>query len=234
MADYIALDVETTGLSPYKDRIIEIGALKVSGGEVVARFQSLVRYEFPLPERITEITGITDEELCDAPSEKTVMADFFDFFGDTEVILGHNIPFDYGFIRGAAARTGYSFEPQVIDTLAICKKLYPDRESRKLADMCSFFEIDSDGWHRAFADAYATYRLFEALSEKHLGEAPELFVPARCSFREKKTEPITPRQKKYLLDLLNYHKINTTVDVDMLSKSEASRLIDKIIFNHGR
>ena len=101
LKSYLAFDVETTGLSPETDEIIEIGALKVREGKVCERFISFVKPSEPVSERITQITGITNEMLLDAAPKERVIPAFLDFCGD-EVLIGHNLPFDYGFVRNQA------------------------------------------------------------------------------------------------------------------------------------
>ena len=95
MKGIIAIDVETTGISPEKERIIEIGAFRPETGEV---FRTLIQPGRPLPERITELTGITDDMLVVAPEEKEAIGALLEFMGDDNVLLGHNISFDHSFI----------------------------------------------------------------------------------------------------------------------------------------
>ena len=118
LKSYLAFDVETTGLSPESDEIIEIGALKVQDGKVCDRFITFVKPSEPVSERITEITGITNEMLQDAAPKEKVIPAFLDFCGD-EVLIGHNLPFDYGFVRNQAKLFGLSFEKQGIDKNAV-------------------------------------------------------------------------------------------------------------------
>ena len=123
LKSYLAFDVETTGLSPESDEIIEIGALKVYDGKVCDRFITFVKPSEPVSERITEITGITNEMLQDAAPKEKVIPAFLDFCGD-EVLIGHNLPFDYGFVRNQAKLFGLSFEKQGIDTLKIARSVH--------------------------------------------------------------------------------------------------------------
>lgn len=224
----VAVDIESTGLSPYKDSIIEIGAVKVCDGKIEDGFKTYVRYDFPLNERIVALTGIRNEDLLGAPCEGDAVRSFMEFMGECDVIIGHNVAFDYGFLYMAAKRAGIGFGPRIVDTLEISRTLHPELESRKLGDMCVYYGIESENWHRAYDDALAAYRVYEKLKEEAgLGDEG-VFSPKEYVFKEKKTEPATERQKKYLIDLLKYHKINATVDLENLTKSEASRLIDKI------
>ena len=96
--DYLALDIETTGLSPEKDRIIEIGAVKYRGDKEMEKFSCLIKICNPLPPKITELTGITNGMLSGGWDEKTAVTEFLKFARDTTVLLGHNISFDFSFI----------------------------------------------------------------------------------------------------------------------------------------
>ena len=101
IGNYTALDLETTGLNPKYDKIIEVGAVKVRNGEIIDRFQQLVCPGIALPEKITGLTGITQEELLEAKGSETVIPQLLDFLED-DVILGHSVMFDYSFLKKAA------------------------------------------------------------------------------------------------------------------------------------
>lgn len=121
---YIALDLETTGLEARVEKITEIAALKVVEGCVEERFVSLVNPMRQLGERITELTGITDHMVKDAPVIEDVIGDVVRFCGDLP-LLGHNILFDYGFLKRAAVNSGLEFDREGIDTLGICRLFMP-------------------------------------------------------------------------------------------------------------
>ena len=230
--DYLALDIETTGLSPEKDRIIEIGAVKYRDGKQEDSFSCLIQNIQPLPWRIVELTGITDEMLAGGRKEEEAILAFLEFAEDMPVLLGHNILFDYSFLKVTALRHGKGFERSALDTLQFSRILHPELSSRSLAAMCSYYGIQQEHAHRAVEDAISAHRLYECLQQKF----PQFdgFRPTPLCYKEKKREPITPKQKKYLIDLLKYHKIEFTQDMEQLSKSEASRTIDKIILEKGR
>ena len=105
MQDFTAIDVETTGLNPKTEKMIEIGAVKVRDGKIVAKYDSLINPGKKLEERIIELTGITDEMLADAPLPEKVLPEFFDFIGE-DILLGHSIMFDYSFLKRAAVNMG--------------------------------------------------------------------------------------------------------------------------------
>lgn len=119
--DFVVLDLETTGLSVKEDQILEIGAVKVQGGEVTASYETFVNPGRKVPERITELTGIRDEMIANAPDVETAVRGFLDFCGGLP-LLGHNILFDYSFIKQAAINARLDFEKEAWDTLKIARK----------------------------------------------------------------------------------------------------------------
>ena len=150
-----------------------------------------------------------------------------------DIILGHNILFDYSFIKTAALPFGNFFEKKGIDTLKLARELHSDLPSRSLDAMCEFYGIAREKKHRAFDDAKAAATLYETLYARYHEEQPENFLPEELLYKPKKQEPMTAKQKKYLLDLIEYHKISIKFDEEVLTKSTASRMIDKIILEHG-
>ena len=131
VTSYVCVDVETTGLNPKSENIIEIGAVKVVDGQVVDTFQSFLKPRKPLEDRIVALTGITDEMLVDAPDGKKVMLLFAEFCGDLPLV-GHNLIFDYAFLKRAMLNEKLSFERKGVDTLKIARKYLPELESRNL------------------------------------------------------------------------------------------------------
>lgn len=230
--DYLALDIETTGLSPEKDRMIEIGAVKYRQGRPDGQFSCLIHTYQALPQRIVQLTGITEEMLAGGREEKDAVLEFLEFAEDMPVLLGHNILFDYSFLKVAAHRHGKEFERLGLDTLQFSRNLHPELPGRSLAAMCSFYGIVQENAHRAVDDAVSAHRLYECLFREF--SEYDGFRPVPLFYKEKKREPMTPKQKKYLIDLLRYHKIEFTQEMELLSKSEASRLIDRIILTNGR
>lgn len=232
VTDYLALDLETTGLNPERDRIIEIGAVKYKNGKAAGEFSCLVRTYQPLPEKIAALTGITEEMLAGGCDEKTAITEFLTFAKEMPVLLGHNISFDFSFLKAAAVRYGMRFEREALDTLRFAKKLHPELESRALTALCAHYGIVQKCAHRAVEDAVSAHRLYAALVE----EFPDYdgFVTQRLSYQPKKQAPMTPKQKKYLGDLLRQYGMEYTPEMEFLSKSDASRFIDRLIFTKGR
>ena len=230
---FVVLDLETTGLSPGKDRILEIGALRVIEGRPQAELKTLVDPQMDIPEQITLLTGITREMTEGQMPAGRAVKELVEFCGDLP-LLGHNIMFDYRFVKHQAANMRMDFEKQGIDTLRIARALLPEKESKSLTALCQRYGIDRTSAHRAFDDAQATWELYRILWEA-FGEGNEqLFAPRQMIYSVKRQGPITAAQKKYLGDLVQRHGITLDVIPESLTKNEASRLIDKIILQYGR
>lgn len=230
MKGIVAIDVETTGISPEKERIIEIGAFRPETGEV---FRTLVHPGRPLPEHITQLTGITDEMLLGAPEEAVAIGALLEFLQGDTILLGHNISFDHSFLVQAIRRCGYE-EPQFlgIDTLKLSRVLCPELPNKKLETMVAHFGLTNERAHRAFEDARVTVELYQCL--KSMQKEQELFAPVPLFFKAKKTEPMTQKQRSFLSAILKYHHLEEKYSMESLSKSEASRMIDKLLLAYGR
>lgn len=233
LEDYVAIDLEMTGLNAKRDRILEVGAVKVLGHQLTASFQSFVNPHRILSEEVKALTGIAQEMVKDAPEDGKVLEKLIQFTGDLPLV-GHNIMFDYSFLKQCAVNHGLSYEKAAADTLKIARKCLPDLPSKKLEALCRYYDISNRQEHRALADAYMTAQLLERLIADFGAEQPEVFEPKMLQYKAKKQGPATPAQKRDLLELLSYHKISSDIEIDSLTKSEASRMIDKIIFAYGR
>ncbi len=234
LRNYVIVDLETTGLRADTDKIIEIGAIKVENGQE-SIYNSFVNPEVPISERIVEIVGITDEMVKDAPKISDIIGEFIEFTKDLP-LLGHNLLFDFGFLKTAAVQNGYKFQKNGLDTLDIARKYLPELESRKLEYLCKYFGIHDEQHHRAWNDAKVTGQLYHILCEKFENmedKNKKVFEPKELHFEIKKASPITPRQKSYLSSLLLKHGIKPDYTIDELTKSEASRIIDRILSKHG-
>ncbi len=230
---YIAVDVETTGLEVRQEKITELALVRVEGDTVTDCFSTLINPGRPISEMVSSLTGITDAMVKDAPAVEEVIGDALDFAGDLP-LLGHNLLFDYRFIKKAAVNSGLAFERQGIDTLHLCRLFMGTEQKKNLTDACAFYQIPQPQAHRALADAQSAHLLFQRLKGLYGGERPQAFVPASLFYQPKREQPATKRQKEYLQDLIKCHRINITVQLDALSRSEASRMIDRIILQHGR
>ena len=230
---YIALDLETTGLNPKYDKIIEIGALKIKEGGVIDVYSTFIDVGIPISEKITNLTGISNNMVKNGIRLQKAIEDLVEFCEDY-ILLGHNILFDYSFIKRSTVNYNLKFEKTGIDTLKIARKVLPHLEKRNLEYLCKHYHIAHQNRHRAYDDAKAAsdlYRnMFEEFGEHHF----EAFMPSQLVYQVKKEGPITKSQKTYLKDLIKYHKIKVDYRIEDLTKNEASRIIDKIILNHGK
>lgn len=227
MKSYVSIDLETTGLNPGRDKIIEIGAVKVLDGQRAGTFSSLVNPGRKLEPRITELTGIREEDLRDAPYMEDVLEGVLDFLGDLP-LLGHSILFDFSFLKKAAVNAKKTFEKQAVDTLKIARKYLPELESRSLEYLCRYYQIAHQA-HRALTDAEATMVLYDRLKEQFYADEEALFRPSTLIYKVKRDQPATKQQKEKLYFLTVRHKIVLDVDIERLTRSEASRLTDLIL-----
>ncbi|MCM1246370.1 MAG: PolC-type DNA polymerase III [Roseburia sp.] len=162
--DFVVFDLETTGFSPVNDRIIEIGAVRVSGGKICERYSTFVNPGIHIPERITELTTITDDMVKEAPPIETVLPEFLDFIGDN-VLVAHNAGFDHGFIRAKAEEQGIQTDFTVVDTVGLARVLFPELAKFKLDSIAKKLKISLENHHRAVDDAGATAEIFEKFVE---------------------------------------------------------------------
>ena len=229
---YIVIDLETTGLSAKLDKIIEIGAVKFVEGKEQEVFSSYINPGVKLPERIVELTGITDADVQDAPYIEEVLDELEAFLGG-EILLGHNLLFDYSFLKRAFSFQRRSFEKSGIDTLRIARTCLPQAEHKGLGDLCRLYDIPIRA-HRAVGDARATGLLYQKLLQE-FGEREDMqkcfeAKPLTCQVR--KDTPATAPQKGLLYKLHAQYGILPEYDVEKLTKSEASRHIDSILSAH--
>lgn len=230
LENFVCVDLETTGLNPKTDRIIEIGMVKVREGKIVEQFSSLINPRQQLEERIEQITGITQKELENQPLQKEILPQILEFL-EEDVLLGHRVLFDYSFLKRAFTNEKISFERKGIDTLKIARKVVEDCESKSLPKLCSHYGIEYHP-HRALSDALATVELYRKLSELYYEE--ELFAPKPLIFKVKKESPITEAQIQRLTLLLERHNLPCAAEITSMTRNEASRYIDRILSTYGR
>lgn len=233
MKEYIAVDLEMTGLKPTKDRILEIGAVHMKDGKPIAKYETLVNPGARITEEITALTGITQAMAESGADIRPALEGFLAFAGSLPLV-GHNIIYDYSFLKQNAVNLGLALEAMTLDTLKLSRKLLTEPEKKSLEALCVYFQIERKRGHRALDDALATAQLLELLKSRYESEQPELFIPKELAVKAKKQGPITVSQKKYLKELIIYHKIELPVAIERLSRSEASRLTDQILSQFGR
>ena len=161
--NYTVIDLETTGLDPKSELIIEFAAVKVRDNKVVDTFQQLCDPGYPIPSMVEALTGITTEMVRSCPNPRSVLPDFLNFTGD-DFVVGHNVLFDVRFI----AQSADIFKNDYIDTMKIFRKLHPDLPHHRLSDMVSFYGKRNQSAHRALSDCLATNDCFNAIAEEAL------------------------------------------------------------------
>ena len=184
--EFVAFDLETTGLSSQTDRIIEIGAVILKNGEEVDRFQTFVDPEQTLERKIVDLTGITDEMLVGAPKIEEALPKFLEFIGD-RVLVAHNSDFDTGFIRAECARLGHEYNYTAADTLILSQNLLSNLNKFKLNIVSNALSLPDFNHHRAGDDAktcgLVMAKLMQKLEEEHDIHNLQAINPAMMSLR---------------------------------------------------
>lgn len=158
--DYVVIDLETTGLDPNFDEIIEVAGVKYSSEQEVGRFQSLVNPGFNIDTFITELTGISNEMLATAPVLSSVLPYFLDFIGQ-DIVIGHNVNFDVNFLYDNAQYLSLpAFSNNFVDTMRLSRRLYKDMENHKLSTLVSYLGVAESVEHRALSDCISTHQCF--------------------------------------------------------------------------
>lgn len=232
--DYVVIDLEMTGLNPKTDKILELAAVRVRDGFETEVFSRLVNPQVPISEKITELTGITAEEAAlGAPLDASV-EEFLTFLGE-DVLVGQNVIFDYSFLKQWAVNHKRPLEKKAVDTLKLARTFLPTEQKKDLASLCVYFDIERVHAHRALDDARETAQIFERLKASY-GDRDEgvYFEPKPLQYKAKKQSPATARQKEYLQRLAKYHGITLENFSPVMTKSEASRLVDKLLAQYGK
>ncbi len=172
---FVVFDIETTGFSPIKNRIIEIGAVKIKNGEIVERFSEFINPQVPIPYRIEKLTSITDEMVMDAPTREVIVPKFVEFC-EGAVLVGHNVSFDISFINQNCKELGIDVDYTTVDTLWLSRYFFPLQAKHTLDAVAKTLNVVLDHHHRAVDDAECTALIFNK------------FVPM---LKEKKAETLT-------------------------------------------
>lgn len=163
VSEYVSIDLETTGLDPKWDDIIEIGAVKVQNGEIVSKYQSLINPGYPIDSFITSLTGITNEMLSSAPNLCNVLPDFLSFVGES-IVIGHNVNFDINFLYDSCvSQLQTEFSNDFVDTMRLSRRMFSDQKHHRLGDVCSVLGIEDNVEHRALSDAIKTHCCYEKM-----------------------------------------------------------------------
>ena len=256
--EYIAFDIETTGLRVFENAMTEIGAVRFRGKEILDTFNTFVDPGMPIPEENTRLTGIRDIDVQGAPKPAEAMRMFLDFCGDTPLIA-HNADFDTGFMSDACHQAGIPFEPVYLDTLPMAQFLLPDLKRHKLDMVSNRLSLPDFNHHRASDDAMVVARIMERFipmfAEKGahtLGEMNALVNEGLAHRRRTRHISILVRNKKGLKNLyeiisrsyLKYFKRNPTIPKSVLtefregliigSACEAGELFDAVLYGKSR
>lgn len=235
--EYIVLDLEMTGLSAKTDQIIEIGAIKVCDGQVTDSYTCIVNSHCNVPDRVVELTGITNEMVREGEERDEAISILLDFL-EGNVLVGQNLNFDYGFLKQWAVNHKRPLALSACDTLKIARELLPADQSKKLSSLCEYFSIERQREHRALDDAMETWKVFEELirmaKERPEVDLEKLFAPRPLTYQAKKQTPATSHQVQRLKEYREKHKIYDPIEWDNLTRSEASRILDKYVLTHGR
>lgn len=170
-AEYSVIDFETTGVSPLRDRVIEVGIVKVKNGKITDTFSSFVNPQMPIPYYITSLTGITENDVHDAPFFEDIVRQIIEFIGDS-VLTAHNMSFDFGFLKNELQRAEYEVPGNpTLCTLKLARKLFPDLPSKSLGKVVKHLKLRHRDVHRGLGDAMATAKvltkMFGILKEEH-------------------------------------------------------------------
>ena len=186
---YCVLDLETTGFSPKTEKITEIGIMKVKNGEVIEEFCEFVNPEKPIPERVVEVTHITDDMVKDAPTIDVMFPKVLEFIKGS-VLVAHNAAFDMGFLKYVAKELGYEFDFTYVDTLPLARKLFPDIKKHKLGKIAEHLKIKVEVAHRALDDVDTTVKVLRVMMDmlKARGATKVGDIASKCEDEKAKAE----------------------------------------------
>lgn len=174
----VVLDLETTGLSPYRHKITEIAAVKIKNGVVIDEFSSLINPQEPIPAFITRLTGISDELVKDSPTIEEVLPALKNFLSD-HTIVAHNASFDFNFLKfNFLSCLKHELNNPVLCTVKLANRVHSDLPSKKLSSLCEFYGLTNDNAHRAMSDVLVTKDIFlnmvNKLSKKGLSSLKDI------------------------------------------------------------
>ncbi|KGX93137.1 DNA polymerase III subunit alpha [Pontibacillus halophilus JSM 076056 = DSM 19796] len=243
--EYVVFDVETTGLSAVYDTIIELAAVKVREGEIVDRFESFANPHEPLSDTTTELTGITDDMVKDAPEVEQVIEDFYQWMGDS-ILVAHNASFDMGFLNAGLEKIGREHAKNpVIDTLELARLLLPNLKNHRLNTLCKQFDIELTQHHRAIYDAEATGYLMwklvkEAAKKKEIHNHNELNKYMGEGNAYQRARPFhaillaqTQEGLKNIYKLVSMAHVNYFYRVPRIPRSQLNKLREGVLVGSG-
>lgn len=231
--NYVVIDLEMTGLNAKTDAILEVGAVRVRDGKTTDTYGALLRTGRKLSEQVVELTGITEEMTENGEDPEDAMREFFAFLGE-DILVGQNVIFDYSFLKQWAVNHDFSFERNAVDTLKLARRFLPQEQKKDLESLCTYFFIEREHAHRALDDALATKEVLECLKAAYGCADEAAFKPYPLCYKAKKMTPATKRQLEYLRKYTAHYGITLELPLEGMTKSEASRLTDRLISQYGK
>lgn len=225
--NFTLIDIETTGLSSFYDEIIELSAIKVRENKIINTFSTLVKPENKIDEFITELTGITNDMLKDAPKAKKIIQEYIDFIAD-DIVIGYNVNFDINFIYDSYYNyRKKEFKNDFIDLMRICKKLC-QLNNHKLKTVAENYGINTDGHHRGLNDCKITFEIFNSVKNEILSQytcAKEFYKDNWST--QKKAKDITTSNNDFDTSHIFYNKV--CVFTGTLSKLPRKGAMQKVV-----
>lgn len=231
--DYVAIDLEMTGLNAKTDRILEVAAVRIRNGKETDVFSAIVNPGILLSEKVIELTGIGQKQAEEGTLLDETVQEFLAFLGE-DILVGQNVIFDFAFLKQWAVNHKVVLEKQAVDTLKLARLFLPAEQKKDLESLCAYFKIPRVNAHRALEDARETAQIFEKMKVLYGTGQEAAFVPKPLLYKAKKQSPATERQKQYLKRFAQYHGIVLEELPPAMTKSEASRLTDRLIAEYGK
>jgi len=233
--EFVAFDIETTGLNATNDRMTEIGAVIFSGGEIKSEFNTFVNPGMHIPADITELTGIKDSDVADAPDEAAAMRMFLEYAGGRPLIA-HNAHFDVGFMTAASLRNGIKFSPIFLDSLALAQALCPELKRFKLDIVSNHLGLPKFNHHRASDDAMVVARMMDKFLPMLAAQGAKTLDDIEKIYHSLKRTDVA---KTYHMILLVKNKVGLKNLYEMISQSylkyfHRSPTIPKSLLIHHR
>ncbi|MGI6608567.1 MAG: exonuclease domain-containing protein [Erysipelotrichaceae bacterium] len=228
---YTIFDVETTGLDTFFDEIIEIGAIKVKNNKIVSKYQSLVKPNREIDEFITDLTGISNEMVKNAPTIEKILPKLLEFIGN-DILIGHNVNFDINFVYDNLYRKGLVvLKNDFIDTMRIARKLLPELSHHRLIDLAEYFSINAFGNHRAIKDCEILFYIYENLKVLALERYGDI-DSFKASFKRKhkngssRAKDITTKNTEFDVNNLFYKKyVAITGTLEKMLRKDAMQIV---------
>ena len=227
-SSYCIIDLETTGLDPFYDKIIEVSAVKICNGNIIDKFTSLANIgNDKLSSFITQLTGITTEMLVDAPNLNDVLSEFTNFISDN-IVIAHNANFDINFIYdNCMALLNKPFTNDFVDTLRLARRLLPELTNHKLVTLANNYNIDYSNAHRALSDCEITYNCYINLKNEALQKygSTDAFINS-CKYHNLKVSEITTSKAEFDTSNPFYNKVCVfTGKLDKMTRANAAQMV---------